>query len=438
MIRLLMLLLGSELIQRRWAALAVLGIAWALVGATIFVDALDGDTVIQPHYFGYLLLLEGAVALAAAFAAVTRRGYRFARATVLILPAVAIILQPPHGNLIIAILLGFVLLVDGGFRIASAHVVRFQGWRLSLAAGVVELLFAIATLQPWPTGYEGTIGANVGALLMAGGLATLRLALRLRRLPAGTPISVLLGAALPAAAWARQVADADASRGDLVVHVWTPAGSAGTVARRPLLDRYVAAVDRNGVISTGHAALELKPDLYISHYPAVEIDRSPDDFGRALRATQENDVPGRFQPSYREEADGWCEATEHVRFSQFDAERLRAFWHAYSQDRTYNLTNRNCSSVVAHALDAALEGALSRSGRPWKAGFQAMLNPDLWAAGVLRRRAESMAWTPGLVLDYARLLQVVVEPEPEAPLLAWLRRRRPAPVARIAAGEREV
>jgi uncharacterized membrane protein HdeD (DUF308 family) len=419
MIRLLLLLLGAELIQRRWAILAGLSLLWGAIGVAILIDALDGDTVIQPRYFGYLLLLEGVVALAAAVAAVSRRGYRFTRAAVLIVPSVLIIIQPPHGNLIIAILLGLVLLVDGGFRIASAYVVRFAGWRWSLGAGIVELLFAVATLQPWPTGYEGTIGANVGALLIVGGLATLRLALRLRGMPPGAPISVLLGGTLPAAAWLRRMADEDDSAGDLIVHVWTPAGSAGTIARRPLVDRYVAAVDPQGVISTGHAAMELKPDLYISHYPAVEIDRSPDDFSRTLRATQDNDVPGRFQPSYAEEAAGWCEATEHVRFSRFDAERLRAFWQAYREDKTYNLTNRNCSSVVAHALDAALEGTLGRTGKPWRSGLQAMLSPELWAAGVLRQRAEAMAWTPGLVLDYARLLQMVVEPR--LPALGWLR-----------------
>ena len=74
---------------------------------------------------------------------------------------------------------------------------------------------------------------------------------------------------------------------------------------RPLLDRYIAAVDAKGAISTGHAALELPPDMYISHYPAVEIDHSPTDFFHLFRATPDNDVPGRFQPSYAvESADG--------------------------------------------------------------------------------------------------------------------------------------
>src|SRR3954454_8802895 len=78
----------------------------------------------------------------------------------------------------------------------------------------------------------------------------------------------------------------------LTVHVWTPVGSAkGEARRQPIVDRYIAAVDRNGVISTGHAALEAPDGIYVSLYPAVEFDRSPDDFARLLRATRENDVP---------------------------------------------------------------------------------------------------------------------------------------------------
>lgn len=422
MFRLLMLLLGAEVIQRRWRALLLLGALWTLVGAGIFVDALDGDTWINPPSFGWLLLLEGLVLLAAAAASPAPRRGRFLRALAILLPGVVIAMGTPHANLAIAILLGLVLLVDGVFRVASAHVVRFRGWRWAMAGGIGEILFAVATLQPWPTGYEGTIGFNVGALLIVSGLSTLRLGMRLRSLPPDTPISLLFGAAFPLERWIRDRMDEEGEAGDLIVHVWTPAGSAGVAARRPLVDRYVAAVDANGVISTGHAALELVPDLYVSHYPAEEIERSPDQFNRILRAGRENDVPGRFQPSYAEEAAGWCEATEHVRFRHFDAQRLRAFWAEYRRDDTYNLTSRNCSSTVANALDAALEGTLGRADRPWRAGLGAMLSPELWAAGVLRRRAEAMAWTPGLVLDYARLIQSVVEPVSRGGVIARARR----------------
>jgi hypothetical protein len=216
----------------------------------------------------------------------------------------------------------------------------------------------------------------------------------------------------------------DAGHDDLVVHVWTPTGRRRNARQRPLIDRYIAAVDHKGRISTGHAALELAPNVYISHYPAVEIDRSPEEFRRVLRASVDNDIPGRFLPSYAEEAAGWCEATEHIRFTRIDRLRVRHFWRAYRSDTAYNLTSRNCSSAVVNALDAALEGVLGQTERPWRAFFRAITTPELWIAGVLRRRAEAMAWTPGLVLDYARLLHVVVEPLPSSSETRHTRLRR--------------
>jgi hypothetical protein len=47
----------------------------------------------------------------------------------------------------------------------------------------------------------------------------------------------------------------------------------------------------------------------------------------------------------------------------------------------------------------------------WRRFFGLMVNPDLWIAGVLRARAEAATWTPGLVLDYARTLHAIVEPQ---------------------------
>jgi hypothetical protein len=131
-----------------------------------------------------------------------------------------------------------------------------------------------------------------------------------------------------------------------------------------------------------------------------------------LRATADNDVKGRFQPSYAIESAGWCPSTAQVHFEHYDGQRLRAFWRVYSQDTTYNLTNRNCSSTVAAALEVALEGTLSRNGPRIAPFLSALCNPELWVASQLRKHAEAMAWTPGLVLDYARALRVAINPPP--------------------------
>ncbi|MCY0677735.1 DUF308 domain-containing protein, partial [Klebsiella pneumoniae] len=90
----------------------------------------------------------------------------------------------------------------------------------------------------------------------------------------------------------------------------------------PVIDRYIAEVDVNGVISTRHAALESPEGIYISLYPGVEIDRSPDEFTRILRATRENDVPGMFQPDYATESKAWCPSTVRVRIRNYDPAKL--------------------------------------------------------------------------------------------------------------------
>ena len=179
---------------------------------------------------------------------------------------------------------------------------------------------------------------------------------------------------------------------------WTPTGTSKAEAQRyPVIDRYIAAVDVNGVISTGHAALESPEGIYISLYPGVEIDRSPDEFTRILRATRENDVPGLFQPDYATESKAWCPSTVRVRIRNYDPSKLDAFWTSYRQNLTYNLTHRNCSSTVSNALEAALDGAVwrlkgARAG--WGAFVRLLLTPELWVAAQIRKRAVTMAWTP--------------------------------------------
>ena len=174
------------------------------------------------------------------------------------------------------------------------------------------------------------------------------------------------------------------------------------------VSRYIAATDEQGLVSTGHAAVEIPPDLYISHYPAVEIDRSGGDFTKALRATRENDTPGRWQESYAIESAAWCPSTVQVRFTNLNVGAVREFWQSYRLDTTYNLTNRNCSSVVAKVLDTAIEGAFANFARSPRFLIRLILLPELWAAGLMRFRATTMAWTPGIVLDYARAVSLIL------------------------------
>jgi hypothetical protein len=299
-------------------------------------------------------------------------------------------------------------------RIVTAAVLRFSTWPLIAAGGVLEVGFAAIAFSGWPVSYHRTVPFCLGVALLLSEWTVVRLGLMLRGLTDETPVLSFFGRR----DWHEQGAKWPIVRPSapgrhetpLVVHVWTPVGSAGSPipSRRLLIDRYVAAIDGKGLISTGHAALQLATDVYISHYPAIETDHLPDEFARLLRATADNNVKGHFQPSYALESADWCPADANVEFHTYDAAKLRAHWDAYRADDTYNLTNRNCSVAVAVALEAALEGALYHRA-VWRRFGGLMVNPDLWIAALLRARAESMTWTPGLVLDYAHSLHAVVE-----------------------------
>lgn len=398
MVRLSMILLGNEFVRKRWSALALIAIAWGVAGVAIFIDALDGVTYFPLHVFGYLLLLEAVIILVVpAPHASTAAALRKARGVSFLVLGLLIVDSHHVASLILAVLFGVAFLADGCFRLAAALVVRFVGWPLSLLTGLFEMAFAVFILEPYPTFYAGTVPYCIGMSIFLSGCALLRQSfwLKNRPLKASTPNL------------------RDASTDALVIHIWTPGGTAeNSLVSNPLLNRYIAAVDIKGVISAGHAALACGPDLYISHYPDEDIDRSAGDFVRLLRATPNNNVPGRFLANYKSEADEWCASTVQVSFVHYDAARLRAFWADYRQDSTYNLTRRNCSSAVAHSLEAALEGAMNRGHSSLLDFLRVVLSPEFWVAAQVRKRAEAMAWTPGLLLDYARALHAAIEPAP--------------------------
>ncbi|MFG1281604.1 protease [Xanthobacter autotrophicus] len=426
MVQLAFILVGARALRDRWWVLLVLALAFIGVAGLILLDAMDGTMSVATQVFGGVFVLEGLLSLLAVFALHGVQSWTLAlvRAFALVFVGVFILDYPARNGMALSLLFGAAFLIDGVARIATALVVRFRLWRATVAVGVVEIILAAIIASHWPFSHEIKVPLCIALLLLMSGWILMRASLMLRAHPA--EVAILALPLFGGRNWydnAPVIVDESGplppSEGPMTVHVWTPVGSADVSAHRPLIDRYIAAVDRAGAISTGHAALELKPDLYISHYPADEIEHPPEEFARILRATAENDVKGRFQPSYAYESASWCEADARVEFTHFNARRLRAFWAGYRQDDTYNLTNRNCSVVVAAALDSALEGVLA-SRMPWLRVATLLANPDVWAGAYIRSRAEAMSWTPGLVLDYANTLKRIIEPAPP-PFAARLR-----------------
>ncbi|MFC0246634.1 HdeD family acid-resistance protein [Falsochrobactrum ovis] len=416
MIRLVFLLLGAQALKPMWWILATAGGIWILFGFGILYDLGDGRLSVVLDTLAIFLIIEGVVEIAAACA----RGARdhwidILRGMAFLFAAFVVFDVPWDNNIAASILFGLAFLTDGLFRMASAFVVHSKRWRVGITAGLIEVCLAVMILASKPLPHRLTVPFCFALLLLTSGYALLRMAVQLRALPDGASVT-----ALPlymARNW--QGGDCQSTliergqnkfdnNGILNVYVWTAIGSVTDPERRILIDRYVAAVDKRGVISTGHSALEMPPDLYISHYPLDDIDHRPDDFRALLNAGHQNDVAGRFNESLAAEAAAWCMPDQIITFSRFNPEALGMFWNAYSQDRTYNLTARNCSTTVIQALDAALEGSCF-TGRPLRDFLRIVSDPHFWMMRIIRGRAEAMTWTPGMVLDYTRLLFQVVE-----------------------------
>jgi len=434
MIRLAILLLGARALRRKWRILAAAGAVWLLVGGLMLADLSDGKMSVVVDTLGVLLALQGIVELVAGCLLGLRSGSsHILRGLTFMVAGFLVADIPWDNNIASALLFGLAFVADGIIRTGSALLVRSPRWPQAVLVGILEVCAGILIHAGHPLPHRLTVPFFLALLLLFTGASLVTMAVQLRRLPSGASVT-----SLPLFAsrfWhtrrnnvVEEWGGPDTPQQRLFVRVWTAMGSVRGAHGLPVLRRYVAAVDHNGIVSTGHAALEMTPDIYVSHYPAVEIDRSGDEFRRLLNAGPENNVPGLLQPSYQEEAADWCPADRTVVFNRFNAPALRAFWQEYSRDATYNLTARNCSTSAIIALDAATEGILG-DRRPLLRFCQILTNPDFWLLQIIRGRAEVMTWTPGLALDYASVLRDVTEGSDRSwrrrVADAW-RRRKPA------------
>ncbi|WP_315835258.1 MFS transporter [Bradyrhizobium prioriisuperbiae] len=431
MIRLILLLLGTQPLRTYWWAFIVLAACSLATGIVFAAHLFDTAIIVVIDIIGIAFVIEGMARLLALAA------IGFPNATIPVLKSLGFfalgfitIDVPWDDNIVATITIGGALLIDGLFRLGSAVMIRSERWRRAAVIAVIELIMAGLIWTPWPIPNRHTVPFCLGIILIAASWSLCRLGLQLRRLPSGASVTDLPLFAGPN--WHGRStlppALAHTSRWDndnpLTVHIWTPIGSAVDPQPRPVIDRYIAAVDQNGVIMTGHASLSLPPGTYVSLCPANDIDRSSAEFGRLLRAGTENDVPGRFKASLEEESTAWRKPDREINFRHYNAAALQAFLSRYRQVEVYNLTRRNCSSTVVLSLDAAIEGALGE-GHPWQTLLALLTDPAMWLLALWRARAEAMTWTPGLVLDYAQTLQHVLERRNNRWLARlWIAKRR--------------
>ncbi len=413
MLKLAFLLIGPAAFRSQWYSLAAMGAAVMVLGLLLATGLWDGATALTAVAIGLVFAGHGLAGLLGAMAGGADRRLLLVKGVLSTVAGALMLTSTFQSGWALVLLLAPALIFDGAISLITTVLQRFPGWWLSALYGVVEVVLAVMIVMEWPFPGYRNISLCLGLFVGLSGWVLLKLGFLLRTLE--DEVAILMLPIFSGRGWYDNapvlIGDCPSRRDDeppLTIRVWTPAGSIDAPEWRPLFGRYIAAADKSGVISTGHSALDMGPDLYISHYPAVEVEHSNQSFMKTMNSAKENDVEGRFLTSYAEEVASWCEADASVEFKNFSPRRLRVFWAGYRQENRYNLTNRNCSVLVAAALDAALEGALA-TRFPWLRLAGLLLNPDLWVASMLRSRASSMTWTPGLLLDYARTVARIVE-----------------------------
>jgi hypothetical protein len=420
--RLILILLGVDYLRQRSVRDVRAGLRVRARGLVLLVDSLGSYGYFPLRIFAGLLAVAGVCALAmAAVSSGAMRIGRIIEGIVFVLAASLVMAGHHGGDFWLAMILGSLFALDGLLQCLSAVIVRYPRWRLALLGGLCEIAIAVSFFSPYPFGYEGTVPYALSLALLFVGWGMIWIAVRMRLLGRDATVGQLLRGALyqrpdvdgqgaSAAGKGPMVADpAPDVEPAINVYVWAPANAARQIPlqRRPLIDRYIAAVDAHGVVWTGHVALEASP-VYISLDPAAPIKRSLDEL-RMLHAAPYNNVPGYFQVDYVTDAKLRGSSTQQIRIRNFDVERLQH--RALPPDTTYNLTRR-CAASVAGAGSGPRRSGQSSAWQP-RLGLVHDALAD--ARAVDRRpdpqaRAKTMAWTPGLVLDYSRALSILVDP----------------------------
>ncbi|KJG38741.1 membrane protein [Photobacterium angustum] len=409
MLQITLHLLGTEFVKKTRSYLLLLSLFWGIIGFFTFIDGLDGKVF---DAFCYFVILESIATLVIApNSHGIHRKVLLLKGLLFLFSITLAFIDVKGSNFILSLAFGLIYLSIGVFNIASAIVVRFVMWRRVIIWGSIQIGYSLFLIL----NYNYVISYVLGFIMMTSSIRSIIVLIKKNQSEDNnsTRTSQL------SRKYNKSNNNFDAeSRGSskhlsipLTVHIWTPEGSAeNPYIPRPVINRYIAATDIKGIISTGHAAIELGSELYMSLYPKDEIDRSPKEFIRTLKATPENNVLGRYLPDYQSEISEWCESNIKINFTKYNVQALKQFWEKNYHNPIYNLTSNNCSSNTAYALEAALEGVLHNENSNIFTFFKFITKPEVWLAAQIRNRAIMMAWTPGLVMDYTRALHSIVQP----------------------------
>ena len=466
-----LLLLGPSRSVVGGISLALFGLLLMAGGGFLIIDASDRNSLLVVDVLGALLLAVGMIE--GVYAALTpwdhRSPERWCRAFLFMVSGAVVFFAPATVDYWDPLILALAFIGLGIYKMLFSFIGRFPHWDFVLMGGCLHFLLGVLLFNDWRHHSHWMVPLLFGIGLILLGVSAFSNAWVLRQekrrrascgethymidyylkhhvgtrcREAFKKLPPLMNRADTGPMNVHEKGEnklgSKAAPHDLCVHIWLPRESADNeiAVAVPLISTYLAAQEVTGRLSFGHSALELPPDVYISHYTPKEYEQTVNGVPirrdrkekREKAANKEHpktskkkrhnifswgcahDQAGIFFDSHERETACWMPPNRTLRFRRFNACDLRDFWRYYRQDTTYNIVQRNCSVSVVLALDMALLGCLRGSNMP-RRFLRLLCHHDLWVAAFIRRRAADMAWTPGLVLNYASALVRVFEKE---------------------------
>ena len=164
--------------------LLLLGIAMIVLG-TLGIFASVIFTIASVVFFGWLLLLGGAVLTVHAFSASRWSGFflQLLSGVLYLLVGWTLITRPVPGAVALTLIYAISLVVQGVFRLGAALATRMDGRGSLLLSGAITLLLGILIWNQWPSSGLWVIGLFLGIDLLFYGWWLVSLALAVRRLP---------------------------------------------------------------------------------------------------------------------------------------------------------------------------------------------------------------------------------------------------------------
>jgi uncharacterized membrane protein HdeD (DUF308 family) len=445
-VQLALLLLGPSHFKYEWKWLLAFGVALLWFGGFIVWDASDKTSYFVIDALGFLLLATGMFEVIHSAISPWNHStpFKLSRAATLIVIGLIIAVDHPTMNHFDVLFLGSAFIILGIFKLFFSLLTKYPHWKIIFLGAVLNLILGMLFLAQWESGKHWMIPLLFGCAFILMGIGAISNAWILRNnrflvKDVGEDIGALdyflryhvspryrqAFKRLPslqefAAKVKNKTNKIISGPAELLLRIWLPAECAKDTlppaGKIPLLSRYLLVRDKKGHVTVGHSSMQVNPDFYISHtdkswYQKIKNKNFKQDLSDDFRFFEEmkaHDEEGVFFESYEEEAKHWMPATRTIKMLKFNEGYLRLFENFYKMDSTYNFAVRNCSVCIAMGLDMALLGCLG--GKHMILRFLRLLfDQDLWIASFIRKRAEDMAWSPGLIHDYGIVINRLIK-----------------------------